>query len=79
MLRKHHLGGLLADDMGLGKTLQTLAILSDYYEQQNQDRKLSLVVCPKTLLFNWAIEIEKFHPNLTYIIYEGSKRERTKL
>jgi|SRR5690554_1337559 len=79
MLRKHHLGGLLADDMGLGKTLQSLAILSDYYEQQNQDRKLSLVVCPKTLLFNWAIEIEKFHPNLTYIIYEGSKRERTKL
>jgi len=79
MLRKHHLGGLLADDMGLGKTLQSLAILSDYHEQHSQEKKLSLVVCPKTLLFNWAMEIEKFHPNLTYLIYEGNKSQRTKL
>ncbi|MBW6515248.1 MAG: DEAD/DEAH box helicase [Candidatus Cloacimonetes bacterium] len=79
MLQQYHLGGLLADDMGLGKTLQSLAILSDYHEQPNQQRKISLVVCPKTLLFNWAMEIEKFHPNLTYIIYEGSKLERVKL
>ncbi len=79
MLQKYHLGGLLADDMGLGKTLQALAILSDYYEQLRTKREFSLVICPKTLLFNWAIEIEKFHPNLTYTIYEGSKLQRLPL
>lgn len=79
MLNKYGLGGLLADDMGLGKTLQALAILSDYYGQRQEERKISLVICPKTLLFNWATEIDKFHPNLTYTIYEGTKEERIPL
>ncbi len=76
MLQQHSLGGILADDMGLGKTLQTLTILSAYYQNNPSDLKLSLVICPKTLLFNWAAEIEKFHPNLSYLIYEGKKEDR---
>jgi len=79
MLQKYKLGGLLADDMGLGKTLQSLAILSDYYENSHPVRKISLVICPKTLLYNWSMEIEKFHPNLTYTIYEGNPKERLPL
>ncbi len=36
LLHKHNLGGILADDMGLGKTLQTIALLTDIYEQTPQ-------------------------------------------
>ena len=77
MLQRHHLGGILADDMGLGKTLQALALLSDFYQENKETHKMSLVVCPKTLLFNWGAEIDKFHPNLTYTIYEGNKSSRS--
>lgn len=33
LLHKHNLGGILADDMGLGKTLQTIALLTNIYDQ----------------------------------------------
>lgn len=70
-LYQHGLGGCLADDMGLGKTIQTIAILSTLYPDHPQP---SLVVMPKTLLFNWAYEIEKFNPRLSYEIYHGIDR-----
>ncbi len=73
MLEKFKLNGILADEMGLGKTIQAIAILSDL----PSDSK-SVVVCPKTLLYNWAAEIDKFNPSLSYIILEGSKEERLK-
>lgn len=34
-LHKYGLGGILADDMGLGKTLQTIALLANVYDNQN--------------------------------------------
>jgi SNF2 family DNA or RNA helicase len=74
LLEKYKLNGILADDMGLGKTLQAISILSDL----DADSK-SLILCPKTLLFNWAAEIEKFNPHLKYLIYEGGKGFRTNL
>ncbi|MDD4156209.1 MAG: DEAD/DEAH box helicase [Candidatus Cloacimonetes bacterium] len=74
MLEKYKLSGILADDMGLGKTLQAISVLTDL----KTDSK-SLIICPKTLLFNWAAEIEKFNPQLKYIIYEGKKEERINL
>jgi superfamily II DNA or RNA helicase len=74
MLRRYHLHGILADDMGLGKTIQAISVLSDLPSD-----RISLVVCPKTLLFNWAAEIDKFNPSLHYVVYEGSKPERLEL
>jgi SNF2 family DNA or RNA helicase len=74
MLQHYGLSGILADDMGLGKTLQALSILADL-----PGDSISLVVCPKTLLFNWAAEIEKFCPFLSHLIYEGTQKERRKL
>jgi len=71
-LYEHSLGGCLADDMGLGKTIQAIAILSTVYPSKKQS---SLVIMPKTLLFNWANEIEKFNPNLSYYIYHGLERD----
>ena len=52
-------GALLADDMGLGKTLQLLTVLGWFYEN-HPEGKPSLVVAPKSLLENWANEIERF-------------------
>jgi SNF2 family DNA or RNA helicase len=65
-------GGLLADDMGLGKTIQTLTFLQ-YFKNENGSLR-SIVICPTTLLFNWENEINKFTPELSYIIHHGSTR-----
>jgi len=74
LLEKYRLNGILADDMGLGKTLQAISALTDL----SPDSK-SLIICPKTLLFNWGAELDKFNPNLKYMIYEGTKDFRTNL
>jgi len=65
-------GGCLADDMGLGKTLQVITFLA--YKKQ-QGAGTNLIVLPKSLLFNWEDEINKFCPDLTYLIYHGNKRK----
>ncbi len=73
-LHKYRFGGILADDMGLGKTIQVLTLLRGL-----NTRKPSLVVCPTTLLYNWAAEIEKFFPNMRYLVYYGTPTERQEL
>jgi len=65
LLREAELGGILADDMGLGKTLQTLCVL----------RGRALIVCPKSVVYNWADEIARFRPGMKVAVYHGSKRE----
>ncbi|KDD74668.1 SNF2 family domain-containing protein, partial [Helicosporidium sp. ATCC 50920] len=50
-------GGILADDMGLGKTLQCAAFLAGVL--LNGLGKRALVVAPKTLLAQWARELER--------------------
>lgn len=63
-LRDAELGAVLADDMGLGKTLQTLCGV----------RGRTLVVCPRSVLFNWEREISRFRPSLTSSLYHGPGR-----
>ena len=63
-------GGCLADDMGLGKTLQMITFLA---QQKMQDRGTSLVVVPKSLLYNWSAELDKFCPSLKYLHYHGKR------
>ena len=72
-LQEFRFGGCLADDMGLGKTVQLLALL----QQRKRARKEplpSLIVVPKSLIFNWAHEIQRFTPDLTYLEYTGMER-----
>lgn len=66
-LQKLGLGAVLADDMGLGKTLQALCALSGK----------ALVICPKTVVFNWAQEIARFRPDLSVNVYHGPRRTLT--
>jgi superfamily II DNA or RNA helicase len=74
-LREYQLNGILADDMGLGKTIQALAHLL-IEKQQGRLTKPVLIVTPTSVIFNWANEIEKFTPQLTYQVLHGSKRQQ---
>ena len=74
-LRKYRFAGILADDMGLGKTLQALVLI----EKEKVKNKPSIVICPKTLLYNWQNEVDKFTPKLKSIIVDGFPDERKKL
>lgn len=64
-------GGILADEMGLGKTVQTIALLL-----ARRNDGTALVVCPASLVYNWASECSKFAPDLRVRIAAGSKAER---
>ncbi|RSX55586.1 SNF2 family protein [Bifidobacterium dolichotidis] len=85
-LMDKHLGGILADEMGLGKTIQLISVLLVAYskeqqksEQEQRDARPSLVVCPASLVYNWAREIQKFAPTLPVTVISGSKAHRKKL
>ncbi|MCL2420889.1 MAG: SNF2-related protein, partial [Defluviitaleaceae bacterium] len=65
-------GGILADDMGLGKTLQVLALLLS----SDLTTHPALVVAPTSLIYNWAAEIKKFAPKLTYAVVTGNPEKR---
>jgi len=67
-LARNGFGGILADEMGLGKTLQALAFL------QGLQGGVSLIVCPSSLIQNWAREAAKFTPGLRVLTLEGSDR-----
>ncbi len=72
-LQSFNLGGCLADDMGLGKTIQLLAHL----QQQRvtaQAEGPSMIVVPRTLVFNWLDEAARFAPRLKLRDYTGLKR-----
>ncbi|POR04041.1 hypothetical protein AU468_04300 [Alkalispirochaeta sphaeroplastigenens] len=74
-LYEHRLGGCLADDMGLGKTVQVIALLRLLYS--GDPHGPTLIVCPKSLLYNWNLEIQRFAPELAVHIYYGPGRTTT--
>ena len=67
-------GGILADEMGLGKTLQIIAVL--LAEKQEGSIGTSLIICPASLVYNWAEEFHRFAPELTVCPVEGNQTER---
>ena len=67
--------GILADDMGLGKTIQVLTFLLDAKEASGGCH-ISLVIVPKTLIWNWESEANRFAPDLNVLVYAGSGREK---
>ncbi len=74
-LREFGLGGVLADDMGLGKTVQVLALLQAYRTKAKSTGLPSLVVAPRSLVYNWIDEAARFTPKLKFVEYAGPSRE----
>jgi superfamily II DNA or RNA helicase len=77
-LRQFSFGGCLADDMGVGKTAQVLALLESRREMRAKNEAPSLVVVPKSLIFNWKQEIQRFTPQLRVLDYTGTARSSTR-
>ncbi len=73
-LREFSFGGCLADDMGLGKTIQFLALLQERKRERENEPLPTLVVVPKSLIFNWKEESKRFTPDLTVMEYIGLDR-----
>lgn len=72
-------GGILADEMGLGKSLQALAVLKAVREEEAEDPerpKISLIVCPASLVYNWLEEVRKFTPELRAVVITGPASAR---
>jgi superfamily II DNA or RNA helicase len=83
-LQNFAFGGCLADDMGLGKTVQVLALLesrralrADASLSKENRPGPSLVVVPKSLVFNWQQEAARFTPQLRLLDHTGITRGKT--
>ncbi len=79
-LRGLGFGGCLADDMGLGKTVQVLAMLDHRRRERTsagQPGEPSIVVVPRSLVFNWLNESTKFTPKLKVLDNTSSQRDRS--
>jgi SNF2 family DNA or RNA helicase len=72
-LRRFQLGGCLADDMGLGKTVQVLALLAARRDERKK-AGTSIIVVPRSLVFNWLREAERFTPKLRVLDYSRGDR-----
>lgn len=56
-------GCIMADEMGLGKTLQCIALMWTLLRQGPQGKRLidkCIIVCPSSLVNNWANELVKW-------------------
>ncbi len=73
-LREAGLAGVLADDMGLGKTVQTLAHLC-IEKQEGRLSAPALVICPTSVVGNWAREAARFAPVLRVLPLQGTDRK----
>ncbi|MDR1470469.1 MAG: DEAD/DEAH box helicase [Spirochaetaceae bacterium] len=76
-LSRYQMGACLADEMGLGKTVQIISLLKNVF-QQNATGKV-MILCTKSLVFNWAAELEKFAPELPFIVHYGQNRDTVHL
>jgi len=79
-LRRFRFGGCLADDMGVGKTAQVLALLETRRELRatGEVERPSLVVVPKSLIFNWSQEAARFTPQLRVLDHTGIDRNKNR-
>lgn len=55
----------LADEMGTGKTLQSISLLAFIHDKIHEAEKKStdrpsIVILPKAVLYNWALELERY-------------------
>lgn len=58
--------------MELGKTLQVIAFLLSEYPlwKEEEGKKLAMIVCPASLVYNWKSEIERFAREMERLGYK---------
>lgn len=69
-----HPSALLGDEMGLGKSIQAIVALQRLLHGSEVRR--ALILCPKTILFDWYYKLRLWAPELRIIPVEGPKRRR---
>lgn len=69
-----HPVALLGDEMGLGKSIQAIAALRLLIHRGEVNR--ALILCPKTVLFDWYYKLKQWAPDLRVVPVEGPKRRR---
>ena len=62
---------IIADEMGLGKTIQAIAAMA-HIEATARKKNYYLIVCPASVLINWARELQKFSKINAYIVHGPS-------
>lgn len=78
-LAHYGFGGILADSMGLGKTLQSIAFILSILPDIRKKKRLALIVCPSSLIYNWLHELRKFAPEVQAAVVDGNQSERQKI
>lgn len=74
ILSKYSFSGILADDMGLGKSLEIISVIA------SDDKNMpSLIVCPKSLVYNWSSEFGKWASDIEVYPVIGLSNERHKI
>ena len=72
------LGGILADEMGLGKTIQLIVYILSQVERSRAYGP-NLIVCPASVVYNWAAEFKRFAPGVRVAAVAGTKEARDEL
>jgi len=67
---------ILADEMGLGKTVQTVSFISWLHHDRGQQGP-HIVVVPLSTMPAWADTLDKWAPDLNYVIYTGNELARS--
>ncbi len=62
-------GGFLCDEMGLGKSIQLIATML------GNPKPRTLIILPKSIITQWAEEINRFAPNFIINVYDGPERK----
>jgi SNF2 family DNA or RNA helicase len=67
---------VLGDATGCGKTIQAIGALCYLWEKDPSIKPI--VVCPKSAIYQWASEIDKFTIGIKYFMIEGTPTKRIK-
>lgn len=70
-----HPVSLLGDEMGLGKSIQAIAALRDLLRSGRVVQ--ALILCPKTLIFDWFYKLRLWAPDLRALPVEGPRKRRS--